>query len=226
MSTSALEDRPAQGSIGPVVGHGDELHGRQFPLFVTRRRQVHTELMAFGMDEDAFLPCQLYFTYSFTYIGDEGCQMLDCHIFPAAEAAADETILDDDFVFWKAQHKRRFPARIVNALIRRIDEDTVIKRHDDGTFRFQEGVFRPRRLKVMRHFIFRGRNDSVGIAADQVFMGQDIRTGRRMDQRSPFFQSVGGTGQGRQFFIFDVDEFLGLFQDFRRFRSHQGDSIA
>ena len=78
----------------------------------------------------------------------------------------------------------------------------------------------------MRHFIFRGRNDSVGIAADQVFMGQDIRTGRRMDQRSPFFQSVGGTGQGRQFFIFDVDEFLGLFQDFRRFRSHQGDSIA
>ena len=78
----------------------------------------------------------------------------------------------------------------------------------------------------MRHFIFRGRNDSVGIAADQVFMGQDIRTGRRMDQRSPFFQSVGGTGQGRQFFIFDVDEFLGLFQDFRRFRSHQGNGVA
>ena len=118
MSTSPLEDRPAQGSIGPVVGHGDELHGRQFPLFITRRRQVHTELMAFGMDEDAFLPCQLYFTYSFTYIGDEGCQMLDCHIFPAAEAAADETILDDDFVFWKAQHKCRFPSRIVNALVR------------------------------------------------------------------------------------------------------------
>lgn len=41
-----------------------------------------------------------------------------------------------------------------------------------------------------------------------------------------FFQGVGCTGQGRQFFIFDIDELLSLFQDFRRFRSHQGDGVA
>ena len=87
-------------------------------------------------------------------------------------------------------------------------------------------MFRPRRFKVMRHLILRSGNDGIGVAADQVFMGQDIRTGRRVNQRSPFFQGVSRTGQGRQFFVFDVDELLSLFQDFRRFRSDQGDGVA
>ena len=44
--------------------------------------------------------------------------MLDRYVFPAAESAADEAVFDDDFVFRQAQHKGRFPARIVNTLIR------------------------------------------------------------------------------------------------------------
>ena len=226
MGTGALENGSAQGGIGPVVGDGDELHSRQFPSFIAGRRHVHAELMALGMDEDAFLARQLHFTYPFTYIGDEGSQMLDRHVFPAAEAAADEAVLDDDFFFRQAQHECRFPARIINALVRRINEDAVIKGHGDGTFRFQEGVFRPWRFKVVRHLILRGGNDGISVAADQVFMGQDVRTSRRVYQRRPFFQGVGCTGQGRQFFIFDIDELLSLFQDFRRFRSHQGDGVA
>ena len=117
MGTGALEDGAAQGSIRPVVGDGDELHSRQLPIFITGRRHVHAELMALGMDEDAFLACQLHFTYPFTYIGDERGQMLDRHVFPAAEAAADEAVLDNDFFFRQAQHECRFPARIVNALV-------------------------------------------------------------------------------------------------------------
>ncbi len=92
--------------------------------------------MAFRMDQNAFLTRQLHFTDSFTDIGYEGCQMLDRHVFLPTEAAADEAVFHNDFFFRKAQHQCRFPPRVVNPLIRRVNEDAVIEGHGDGTFRF------------------------------------------------------------------------------------------
>ena len=140
------------------------------------------------MDEDAFLPGQFAFDNPLRLVGNERCQMLDRHIFLPAEATADELVLNDDFFLGKSQEERRFPPRVIGALIGRIDIDAIVKGHGYGTFRFQESMFRPGRFIMAGHFILRGRNDRVGIAAHQMFVDEDIGPVGRMDQRSSLCQ--------------------------------------
>ena len=130
--------------------------------------------MAFRMDEDAFRTGQLAFDDALRPVGDERCQMLDRHVFTAAEAAANIFVFNDDLVLRQAQHVRDFMAHSVGALVRRVDEDAVIKWHGHCAFRFEESVFLPGRFEMVRHLVFRCSNDCIGVAADQVFVAEDV----------------------------------------------------
>ena len=80
--------------------------------------------------------------------------MLDCHIFPAAEAAADETILDDDFIFRQSRliRRRRSAEILAFSEIASISLSEIREIAEISFFRFFSDSRRFRRCRFRRGY--------------------------------------------------------------------------
>ena len=180
--------------------------------------------MALRVDEQGLGARQLALDGAAGLIGDERGQRLDGHVLLAAEAAADEGILNFDLLGRQAEGHRDLVQRGVGALVRRVEADAVSVRHGHGAFRLKEGVLRERGGEVILHDKFRVGNGLLGIAAGDVLVRQQVALA--VDERRIGRGRLLWVVHGGQNLIFDLDELLGLFQNLRRLGCDKGQRVA
>ena len=142
-----LQHRAAQRGVS--AGVRDDLCSDALndALFVAAQREFHLHGVALGVDDEAFRPGELDLDGALGQEGNERRVVLYGHVLLAAEAAAHELVLHPDLFQRQAEHRRRFKAGVVGALIRGVDQHAVILWQRHRALRLQKGVLRKGRFK-------------------------------------------------------------------------------
>ena len=105
MGAGALEYRAAEGGEGSGVGDDACLHALDDTVLVTAHGEVHVEGVALRVNQDRLGAGELHLHRDAGDVGDQGGVMLDGHVLLAAEAAADELVLDEAVIVVDAEHR-------------------------------------------------------------------------------------------------------------------------
>ena len=88
MGTRPVKHRTSKRRISPRIGDNDCFHSRQYPVFVTGRRDLDLHGVAFGVVSQALLSGKFYLNRFFRIPGHKRRMVLHAHILLAAETSA------------------------------------------------------------------------------------------------------------------------------------------
>ena len=153
MGAGPLQNRPAQGRVGPGVKVNLAVQARENSILVAAQGKGALHIVPLGMEIDGLLPgkCHLH-----RPVHLEGCQSRDVlgrHILLAAKAAAYQLIFHHHPLLLPAQHDGDFLARVVNPLVRGIHLHSIFVGEGHSSLRLQKGVLREWRLIVLGHHV-------------------------------------------------------------------------
>ena len=112
-----LQNRPAEGGIGPCIKEDLAVKTGKLPVFIAAERESGLHGVALGMEIDGLLPGKMNLHSSFVRPGCERRDVLRGDILLSAEAPADELILDNHPLRIPAEHDRNLAPCVVGALV-------------------------------------------------------------------------------------------------------------
>ncbi len=223
MGAGPLQNRPAQGGVGPGVGNDLRRHPLDDAVFVAAQGEFHLHGVALGMDQKALCPGKLHFHRALCEIGDQGGVMLDGHVLLAAKAAAHQAVADLHQFRPQAQHPHDLVLGVVGPLVCREDQYPLPLRIGHGALRFQEGMLRPRGVEPPGEDVLGFGNRHGGVAPLDVLVGKEVPG--PVHQGCAGKHGLPGAADHRQFLIVHPHQFLGPGQDLLALGSHQADGV-
>ena len=112
-----LQNRPAEGGIGPCIKEDFAVKTGKLPVFITAEREGSLHGVALRMEIDRLLPGKMNLHGSLVGPGRECRDVLCGDILLSAEAPADELILDNNTLRIPAEHDRNLAPCVVGALV-------------------------------------------------------------------------------------------------------------
>ena len=225
MGTCTLQNGAAQRCVCTGVGLADCLNAQDLTVVVTAHGEVHDEVMTLGMDQQGLCTGQVHLDGTLGVVDSQSSQMLNGHVFLAAEAAANQSVLNLDLLV--AQHQLALVEGLVSRLVSGVDEDVAIFIDEScGCFGLQECMLRPGSFEVMGDDMGSLGNSFLSVAAADVLVSLDVGSVGFEDQGSAFCLCIFDAGDMGQDLIFDLDQLLSLFQGSGVFSNDQDDCVA
>ena len=225
MGAGSFQYRSAERGKGSGVGSNFCLNTLYNSLFIAPHGKVHNKVMTFRMNEQRLFSCQPGFCRSSCKISDQSRIWLHCHILFAAESAADQSIFRTNLI--RSKHKTALMIGTVGRLICRNNMDIVILVHiGHRTFRFKEGVFCPRRLKMFGNDMGRILNRFRCIAPAHMLMRLNIGCFFIKYKRCALGGCFFNIMNRRQYLVFYFNQSFCLFGCLHILSSHKSNRIS
>ena len=227
VGTGPLQHRPAQRRERAGIGHHAGLHALDDTVFVAAHGELHVHAVAFGVDEDGLLSAELHLHRHPRHVGHQGRVVLHGHVLLTAEAAAHQHILHLTVLIVHAQHGRAFVHGGVGALVGgQQPHAAVVQRQRHAALRLQKGVFCPRRMELLRQYIFRLGDGPCRVPAGHVLVGLHVALFLLEHQRRAGRRRLSGIMHRRQHLVLHLHQLLGGLQRLLIPRAHQRHRVA
>ena len=225
MRAGALQNRPAQGGVGPAVGDEQRLHGQEFAVLVAGGGHVHLHGVALGVDVEALLPGELHLHGPARGPGHQRRVMLHAHVLLAAEAAAHQLGLAAHLFRRQLEHAADFLLLVVDRLAGGVHQKPAVAVRDaDGAFRLHEGMVGHRGGIVPGDHVRRLRDRLVHVAPAQHLLGEDVAV--FVQPGRVLLHGLARIGEGRELGVGHVHQAEHLVQRLLVIGGHQHDRVA